>query len=168
MKQDPVEQMKYNVGRWIRDYGWPEVEILDSPAPQMDHCFLKYDSQLQTLLQENMYAWNVFIKLPDHWPLGYPTAIKGWREKYNPRKPMDLQYNWAAQVILHYDPSGLGLFFEIDFDANNPAQGLIPAIWHGLADFFGQKVRRMCGGSARTNPFAVAKNRKWDVEEVRA
>lgn len=148
MKLSPGARCRANVESWFDEMGRFDCPIIESPplAPQPDHCFLEWSLDAQQFFDARMDRWN--LKIAAHQPLGRETAVQGWRER---------RARWAAQVVEHFHPS-CGRFFEVDFDASNPAWGAALAISHGLFDWFWQKVR-----GHRTDPFMVARKRGWDT-----
>lgn len=147
-----ASRCQHNVESWLREIGFPPelAPILQSPpslSPQPDQCFLPWSQPLESAIASHCVRWDKAIRWQDHQPLSYPTARRGYRE---------CRARWAAQPIVHNDALTHLDFIGVDFDANNPAWGLGPALLHGLLDWTLQKIRKR-----RTDPFTVARKRGW-------
>jgi hypothetical protein len=153
MKLTPVERMRANARAWLAEAGFPPLDILDAKPAQTDRCFLTCTQAAVDWASRTMEPWKLGTSWRDHQPLGYPTAVGGWRECGTiGNRP----YRWAAQLICHWDPKAERGFFELDFDSFSPNQGLAYAIAHAVSDVWYQKIR-----GSKTDPFRVAKARGW-------
>lgn len=150
MKESPESRCRRNAEAWCREIGYPAPPVIcyDPLETTRDTCFIAWSQGLEDAIAKVCDPWDMGIRLKDHQPLGYPTALRGYRER---------RARWAAQPIIHSVGTGLPpSILSIDFDANNPNWGLGPALLHGLFDWGLQKIR-----GSKTDPFTVARKRGW-------
>lgn len=145
MNLSPESRSLRNLECWFEETGCPGVVIADGPlAPRVDRAFFVWTSKVEAWMDANMDRWD--IKIADHQPLGYETAVRGWRER---------RARWAAQAIKHYSVEA-GCFGECDFDDANPNWGLLPLILHGIQWLRGKR-------GYKVDPRKVAKARGWEI-----
>lgn len=148
MKLSPVVQMCHNAQCWLADTGFAPLDILESPAPQSDRCYLSSTWDAVANAETLMDEWDLGIKAKAHQPLSYPSAIDGWREQ---------KAWWGCQIIRHRRRDNTE-FLELDFDGCNPGYGLFPIIGHGIECLVNSVWK------TKTDPARVAKARGWDAE----
>ena len=157
MKLTPEARCRANVEAWFAEKGGPRPKFVGaadrealgivvpifSPARTFIHCTPEI---LACLKQNSRGTWTLGAGLPAHQPCGCATDVDGGRELR--------QIRYALQWILH---SHCGhVFLEIDFDGWNPGEGAGPAAMHFFVELIPHRVLRK-----KTNPFKVAKYRKW-------
>jgi len=151
MKLSPVERMKANARCWLAEADFPPLAILDDPPAQSDRCYLRCTQRAVDWADLMMDRWTLGSR-KGHQPLGYPTVVRGWRERGSAD---GLRYRWGAQVNLHRDQIGGREFLELDFDRFSPQQGALLALGHAWEWIY----HKLWG--ARTNPYMVARKRGW-------
>lgn len=151
-------QTIYNAEAWWREFEVPcmfwDLRILERSSTRfIFHLHELERSAFLDWLDQKLLKYDA---VGHHKPLGYATALKGWRDPYS---------GDSAQIILHFDSKRDLYFFEMDFDRWNPAAGAAPAFLHFFTELLVHKTTGRKMNSLRMAK-RLRKKREWVIRDA--